>query len=150
MADSNPIIRFNIQKIVTEQFAISGEMPNENSKLNFISNIEFKPSLLTKTITVFSKFNFEEANKSFLVVEGSCQFGVHPDDWETFINKNEALLKIPKGFLTHLAMLTVGTTRGILHAKTESTPFNRFFIPPVNLTILIKEDFVLNLGEIKA
>ena len=54
-------------------------------------------------------------------------------------------LTIPKGFLNHMAMLTIGTTRGILHAKTENTSFNTFVVPPINLSDLIHEDAVISL-----
>lgn len=143
MAESNPIIRFNLQKINTEQFASSGDIPPSDAKISFNTNLEFKSSSVNRIIVVFTKFNFEYEGKPFLIVEGSCQFNIHPEDWQTFEKKENDTIVIPKGLLTHLAMLTVGTTRGILHSKTENTPYNRFFIPPVNLNIIIKEDLLL-------
>jgi hypothetical protein len=49
-------------------------------------------------------------------------------------------LTIPKGFLAHLAMISVGTARGILHCKTENTIFNNFVLPLVNVASMIPED----------
>ena len=51
-------------------------------------------------------------------------------------------LVVPKGFLQHMGMLTVGTSRGILHAKTENTNLNQFHIPTVNVAELINKDSV--------
>ena len=56
-------------------------------------------------------------------------------------------LTVPKKLLQPITMLTVGTSRGILHAKTENTPFNQFHIPLINIEELIKEDKVLELNE---
>ena len=46
-------------------------------------------------------------------------------------------------------MITVGTLRGVLHAKTENTEFNEFFLPTINVTDLIKEDIRFNLDDQK-
>lgn len=143
MADKDKIVRFNLIKISTEQFAIAGDIPPENATIAFNINLQFKSSSENRIIIAFTKFNFGYEGKPFLIVEGSCQFNIHPEDWLTFENKEKDTVVIPKSLLTHLAMLTVGTTRGILHSKTENTPYNRFFIPPVNLNILVKEDLLL-------
>lgn len=58
-------------------------------------------------------------------------------------------LVIPKGFLRHLAMLTVGTSRGILHAKTEGTCFNKYVLPTINVTLIIKEDATFNFNKLE-
>lgn len=47
-------------------------------------------------------------------------------------------------------MLTIGTTRGVLHSKTENTPFNSFLLPTLNVMELVKKDVVFKLeGEKK-
>jgi len=38
------------------------------------------------------------------------------------------------------AMLTAGALRRILHAKTEGTSFNKYVLPTINVTGIIKED----------
>ncbi len=42
-------------------------------------------------------------------------------------------------------MLAIGIARGILHTKTENTPFNHFLLPVLDATRLIKEDVELNI-----
>lgn len=49
-------------------------------------------------------------------------------------DKATGSIMVPKSLLTHFAVLTVGTTRGILHAKTENTRLNHFSLPPVNVS----------------
>ena len=58
-------------------------------------------------------------------------------------------LTVQKGFLQHMAVLTVGTTRGILHAKTENTPFNRYHLPTINLKDMINQDSVFQFEKAK-
>ena len=40
-----------------------------------------------------------------------------------FLLKKKTEMKFPKGFVAHLAMITVGTLRGVLHTKTEEYCF---------------------------
>ncbi|WP_262906606.1 hypothetical protein [Tenacibaculum finnmarkense] len=37
-------------------------------------------------------------------------------------------------------MITVGTTRGVLHSKTDNTIFNEFILPTLNVSQMITED----------
>ena len=60
------------------------------------------------------------------------------------LEQESNLLKVPKGFLSHLAVLTIGTTRGILHAKTEGNCFNKYVLPAINVTEIIKEDAIFS------
>ena len=50
------------------------------------------------------------------------------------------MVSFPKGFMAHLAVITVGTTRGVLHAKTENSKFNKYFLPTINVNELVKND----------
>jgi len=74
-------------------------------------------------------------------VEATCIFHIEPSDWEMLIIEKGLL--IPKVFITHLTLLTIGTVRGILHAKTEGTNFNGFLLPTVNVTELVTADIRL-------
>lgn len=46
-------------------------------------------------------------------------------------------------------MLTIGTARGVLHSKTESTPFNSFLLPTLNVNELVKKDVVFKIENTK-
>ena len=52
-------------------------------------------------------------------------------------------LTLDKEFLRYLATISVGTARGIQHAKTQETVLNPFVIPPINLMEIDIQDFVL-------
>jgi hypothetical protein len=44
-------------------------------------------------------------------------------------------------------MHTVGTIRGILHCKTEGTPFNALILPPINVSEMVTGDLELPISE---
>lgn len=83
-------------------------------------------------------FEFMQGKKIFLKIQVSCHFKIEEGSWNQFIQENKLI--IPKSFLAHIAMITTGTTRGVLFAKTESTQFSKFIVPTLNVVELIKED----------
>ena len=44
----------------------------------------------------------------------------------------------------HLAVIALGTTSVVLHAKIEGTMYNHDVLPAMNLTEVIKEDLLLS------
>jgi hypothetical protein len=78
--------------------------------------------------------------KVFLKIQVSCHFTIEENSWTSFIQNENKKLVVPKEFLAHLAMITTGTTRGVLFAKTEATPFSKFIVPTLNVAEMIKED----------
>ena len=83
-------------------------------------------------------FEFIQGKKVFIKIQVSCHFKIQENSWATFIQNSKLI--VPKGFLAHLAMITIGTTRGVLFAKTEATQFSKFIVPTLNVAEMIKED----------
>lgn len=52
---------------------------------------------------------------------------------------------VTQGLATHFAVLTVGSARGILHAKTEGTIYNQYLLPTIDIKEMIQEDIILHL-----
>ena len=50
-----------------------------------------------------------------------------------------------KGLLEQLAMFTMNTSRGVLHAKTEGHKYNKMFIPMIGGEF-IKQDLAIPLN----
>ena len=138
-------IGFSLLRVTTEQFATIDENLNDNTSFGLEINLRFGVDKGQKLIASFSNFTFENKGKTFLIIEAGCHFEIKQDAWNEMINDSEDSLAVPQGFMAHLAMLTIGTTRGILHAKTEGSEFNKFLIPTVNVMELIKEDVTLTL-----
>jgi hypothetical protein len=49
--------------------------------------------------------------------------------------------------MTHLTMITVSSVRGVLHAKTEGTIFNKYLLPTLDVTEMVKEDVEFSLNS---
>jgi len=145
MSESKLNIQFALVKITTEQFAILGELPknDEKVKMNFHHRFAFNSD--KHLIGVFVKFDFIYDNKVFLTLESACHFKIDNKDWQKLTDGESNHLNLPKGFATHLLVLAVGTARGILHAKTSQTDFNRYFIPLLNISGMIKRDVIFKL-----
>ncbi len=132
-------IGFKLEKINTEQFAIIESSYDEcNDDIGLEANVKFGTSTEDSAVISIIKFQFEQKEKPFLIIEVSCEFSIEEDKWGEF--SNGKTIDIPKGFLAHLAMITVGTTRGVLHSKTDNTKFNEFILPTLNVSEMITED----------
>ncbi len=137
-------VGFALAKITTEQFAVIESNFSEGTKPLLKINFHFASDTQKKLIGIFAHCRFDCDEKPFLVIEAGCHFNIQPDSWKMLLNKEKNALSVPKGLLQHLGAITVGTIRGILHAKTENTKFNRFHLPAVNLAEIITEDKVFN------
>lgn len=140
-------IGFSLHKITTEQFALIEENYKEGCDIRLGTNIKFGIDQKNKMIASFTGFIFECEQKPFIVIEACCHFKIKEEAWTSMLNDQGDNLVAPKGFMSHLAMLTVGTTRGILFSKTESTCFNRFVLPTINVAELVKDDTVFKLEK---
>jgi hypothetical protein len=131
-------VGFVLKGIKTEQFAIIEENFVAKKESGLSTELQFKLNQTNKQIAVFLGFEFMQGKKIFLKIQVSCHFETEESSWNSFIKKNKII--VPKGFLAHLAMITTGTARGILFAKTEATQFSKFIVPTLNVTEMIKED----------
>lgn len=94
-------------------------------------------------ITVQIKFTYIFNNYPFVILNCQCSFMFDDINLKSFANEDGCTYTFPRDLVTHLAVLTVGTARGILHCKTENTNYNKFILPPIDLTKIIKEDLKL-------
>jgi hypothetical protein len=139
MESKNNSVQFSIAKVSTEQFAIIEEAWQEGVPINLATSIRFAIKREKRLVAVFCQFKFEQKGIPFIKIEVSNHFLIAPDSWKNFL-RDEIITVIPKGFMCHLGMITVGTARGVLHTKTEGTRFNEFILPTINVTDMIKED----------
>ena len=146
MEEKNNNIGFAFLGIKTEQFAVFEENFNPKKDINLNTGLQFKIDHTAKQIGVFLELSFEQQKKKFIKIQVSCHFKIEDDAWAGFVQKKESNLIIPKDFLAHISMVTVGTTRGVLFAKTEGTQFSKFFVPLINVAEMIKEDAVFDIN----
>lgn len=138
--DNSTQIGFQLVGIRTIQFAIVD--PNFDTRIPLKLAVDFNVNkdneLKIVSISVSVKFLFED--KIILIIDAASYFRLSDDSWNSFKLEDSNSIVLPSGFLTHLAVLAVGTTRGILHAKTEGTKFNEIVLPTLNISELFKSD----------
>jgi hypothetical protein len=142
-------ISFGLRRITTEQFAIIEES-YDNSKDEIIelgTGLRFGFNTEKRIVTVLLAINFSQEKAPFLILEIGCFFQIVEEHWNSLYNVETKEIKLPKAIAIHMVMLAVGTIRGVLHAKTENTPFNKFFLPTINVTDLVKEDVVIKTND---
>lgn len=138
-------LSFRLVNIKTDEFAVIEDSFEEEGKVSLESSFNFLVDKEKHILGTTVKFQFEQNDKPFLIISVTCSFEMEEEAWESLIDKNKNNVIIPEGFASHMAVLTVGTARGVLHEKTNETDFNDFIIPPINLTKIINEDIEIEL-----
>jgi len=133
-------LRFRIYQIETIQFALLQDKMSRDD-LSFSVRFGYQLDYQNKLIRTIFKFDLLHNDHPAVVIEVAVDFNIESESFESQIEK-EHEYRVPKDFAIHLAMVTVGTTRGILHEKTRNTPFNTFPIPTIDLTQSIKNDLI--------
>jgi hypothetical protein len=136
-------IIFKIARIETNQFAVIEEIPPK-TKLNYSVEFRFNAIDSSQQLSCAFKYHLKSENCIHAAIEVALTFSIDEEAWKTDIRKFESVV-IPKKIATHLAMICVGTTRGVFHERTFGTSFNRFPIPTINVEKRIVEDVVINL-----
>lgn len=143
MSEKNELhIKFRIQNIETLQYAVIQEDLTQG-KLAF--EIGFGFGIDAKSKIVRSTFHYQlfSDSKSCLLIEVAMDFLIEHECFENKFKREKQLI-LEKGFATHLAVITVGTTRGILHEKTRNSPLNSYPIPTINVADQITENVLFD------
>lgn len=136
-------ISFRLLNIVTEQFA-TFEIENIPDANELKASIQFSINPDKRIIGCKINFQFFHIQQPFIVLTVICNFEIEENSWkEDIISKNKATF--PKHLLDHLCVITAGTARGVLHAKTENTKFNKFIIPTLNVSNLVEKEVVFEI-----
>jgi hypothetical protein len=138
--ENNNTIGFQLLAIRTEQFAIVEKDFDTNTPLEITVNFEIGKDDTQKILSVLLLSKFSYQDRAIIILDCSCHFKILDDSWDSFKEPETNALIMPKGFLTHLAVIAVGTARGILHSKTEGTRFNGYFLPTINISHVFASD----------
>lgn len=137
-------ISFGLRQITTEQFAIINSAFDEsNTNVELETGLRFGFNVEMKVISCLIAIKFTQNKNPFLLLEIGCHFEIKEDDWEKLYNYETKEVQLSTGLARHFTMLCIGTLRGVLHAKTENTLFNKFLIPTINVNNLVKEDILI-------
>lgn len=138
-------VPFRLIGLSTEQFAIIEENYNEDGEIEMEIGIKHGLDIEKNGFTVLFVLKFIADKKVFLKLEVGGHFNIEMEAWKSFINENETTIVFPKQLIQHLTVITVGTSRGILHAKTENTPMQNLLLPTIDLTKMITKDVSFEL-----
>jgi hypothetical protein len=148
MEPRKPQVGFILRHVKTEQFAIIEENCKHTHGGNLTTRLNFGLDDKNRMVEARVLFRFEEEpGMFFLIIEAACHFEVKEETWNSLLRKDEKKIILPCGFAQHLLVLTIGTVRGILHAKTEGTAFNQYVLPTINVAEMLKEDVKFRIGE---
>lgn len=127
-------------KIVTKQFASIPNIykPKDSIKLNFGLTYNFEKE--QRIIGCTFKVNFDQKGVTFLVLEVTTIFQIEENSWKNLLSEKEQKIILPKPFAEYLGVLVVGTSRGVLHCKTENSEFNHIILPTIDVRKLIEKD----------
>jgi hypothetical protein len=143
MTQEQKKIGFALIKVITEQFAIIDSSYQEGKSIELKIGLKFGSNTENRNISAIFLTQLIQEGVPFLILEVACHFNIEEFAWNNFLNKDSGVITIPKGFLSHLVMLTIGTARGVLHSKTENTPYNKYLLPTLNVSDLVNNDLIL-------
>ena len=131
--------------IDVSEFAVLQNNIEDIKKIKFNTGLQFGVSDEISSIVCHVIIEFlDDSDKILVKLKTDNHFKIKPEDWETF--KNDSDITIPRNFLTHISMISVSTTRGVLHCKTENTSYHNFILPLIDVNSMIQSDetFTLN------
>lgn len=138
-------VTFAIKSIETVEFATMSDAYKNGEKVGIATGFDLGLSNDDHALKVQFNLSFICEDRPFIILKVACDFAIEPKDFDKFKDKQGKKVTIPKGFLTHLAVLTVGTARGVLHAKLDNTDFDQFLLPSLNISQMIESDVVFDL-----
>lgn len=147
MADHNSL-GFAFTGLKTVQFAIIEEAFRKSGALSIQTSCSFGFNEGENTLIVEVEFNFYKKETPFIKIKVQGYFEIEKNTLKAFFNPEKKEFLFPKKLMVHLTVLTIGATRGILHAKTEGTIYNEFVLPTVNVDALINDDLVFSSQDI--
>jgi hypothetical protein len=72
----------------------------------------------------------------------ACSFYIDEDAWQWMLIPDDRGVVVPREFAQRLAMITIGTARGVLHSKISETPLSEVILPLIDVAPLVSEDVV--------
>jgi len=142
-------IGFLLSNIRTLEFATVDSAYQEGNLGDLKFNFGFGILEEAKWLVCDANVEFHFNEYPFIIIKVRCEFEIDPEAWDSYVDGKKHTITFPGKFLQHLAVLTTGTTRGVLHAKTEGTKFNQTILPTLNITDIVKEPIAFDLDTKK-
>jgi hypothetical protein len=138
---------FAFIKLKTLSFATIDAAHKKTGDVNLSSGLNFGIDIDKNTVSCKVVFSFQnKKNQPFLILEVQGLFEIEKNDFKTKVKQNDVSYLISKGLATHFSVLTIGASRGILHCKTEGTPYNEYLLPTIDVKQMVAEDVIFTFS----
>ena len=137
-------ITFSLAAIDTVQFATIGNAPAITDNIEETITLSFTILEASRIIDCNFGYTLSKSKAAFITIQVVCSFQLAQKDFNKLLHA--AVLKIPVDAAQQITMHTIGTTRGILHSKTENTPFNDFPVGLIDIQDIVNEDIPVELS----
>lgn len=145
MANYNKL-GFAFTGLRTVSFAVIESAYKKTGDTNLLTGLGFGLDIDDQTIICNAKFSFEKKkDQPFLILELQALFEINNDDFMKKVKQEDDSYLLTNGLAIHFAVLTVGSARGVLHAKTEGTVYNEYLLPTIDVKKMIPEDIVFEI-----
>lgn len=138
------LVPFALTKIQTLEFATLDKSFSQNEEVRISQEINFSIDPSNHQVGVEPRYEYLQ-DSPFLIIQVRCVFTISDDEWAEWMDTAKGVFSLPRKIATHMAVLSVGTTRGVLHAKTEGSFFNIFVLPTWNLSEVIGQDVAIQV-----
>lgn len=144
MADYNSL-GFAFVGLKTNQFATNDKAYRKTGPLDLQTRIGFGLDINERLLIVEVKFDFlKKEDAPFMQIALQGHFEINKEGWTSILDQENNTFTFPKELVTHLVVLTIGATRGVLHAKTEGSAYNSYILPTVNVGEMLNSDLIFN------
>lgn len=137
------LIPFQINAISISEFATIDNVFEDGEEVHISTGFDFGVDEDQYGVAVAMDMSFDCHENPFIILKIRMDFSVEPKAFSKLIKKNKLVL--PKGFLIHLAALTVSTSRGILYSKLDGTELDHIILPAINVSEILNEDAEFDL-----
>ena len=134
-------IQYTLRGVSIEQFATPFEPSSDNIQLNL--NIPVRTNYQERSFAIGANIQFLEEDKPFLVAEVFCHYLIEESCWIALTDNYSKDAVLPKDFVRNLVRIAISTSRGVLCAKTEKTPFAKYLLPVIEMQEDQGEDIII-------
>lgn len=135
-------IPFKIVKVEENQFAVFEETLAIKERIQQQIGFGFGADTENNIIAVSMNFVLHKQNQPLLKLEITCYFEMEQQVFQDKLVEADEIV-LPCGFAKHLAMIAIGTARGILFANTKNTDFNKYIMGLINIDKIFSEDIII-------
>ncbi|MDE6378339.1 MAG: hypothetical protein K2K72_06310 [Duncaniella sp.] len=121
-------LKASLRGVSVEQFATLFE-PASSDRIELELTIPVKTNYDERSFAIGANIQYLEDGKPFMVAEAFCHYIIEKECWDTLSENSTKNAIIPGETMDNLTRISVSTLRGIICAKTENTPFSKFFLP---------------------